>query len=124
MRVRVVGGVHPRYDLFKQNREIRDTRFDRDNLSNKKEVVDGAVLLYRAVLDVARRNKAFTSDDVWLKVGKALPSKFVSRLMGCTLGRAKKAGKIRPTPRRIKSARKVCHGRPIRVWESLPSGRD
>jgi len=121
VRVRVVGGVQPRYNLFKKNRQIRDTRFDREN---PKEVSDPSKVLYRAVLDVARSLGEFTSDDVRLKVGKSLPDKFVSRQMGCTLGRAKKAGKIRPTPRRIKSARKVCHGRPIRIWEALSSGRD
>lgn len=73
-------------------------------------------LAVEAIREVALNHAELTSDDVW---ATGLPSPPEPRAMGPALRVAAKEGYIKPLPRYRESGRRVCHNRPVRVWESL-----
>lgn len=76
----------------------------------------------RSVMDLARKGREFTTDDVW----KALRSTGVTtpepRAMGAVMRRLAKSGVIRNTRRTVESDRPECHRRPVTVWEPITRG--
>lgn len=67
-----------------------------------------------AVERVSFEREEFTTDDLWPYV---TPPK-EPRAMGAVMRAAVKAGYCTPTDRTVKSERKECHSRPLRVWRS------
>lgn len=71
-----------------------------------------------AVRKVARRRPTFTTDDVWAVLYQydAVPDE--PRAMGAVMIRARALGIVSRTDNYRNSARRRCHGRPVRVWIS------
>lgn len=67
-----------------------------------------------AVKHVSSERDEFTTDDLWPYV--SMPKE--PRAMGAVMRAAVKAGYCTPTDRTVKSERKECHARPLRVWRS------
>jgi hypothetical protein len=74
-------------------------------------------LLWRAVTDVAKRRRRFTTDDVWREMPR-LGIRPESRALGSVLRQVAAKGDIEAVDEYVKSARPECHHRPIRVWVS------
>lgn len=67
-----------------------------------------------AVLTVAKRQRYFTTDDVWKHVEKPDEPRWLGHIMRSL----KRRGYIKPTQITRKSNQPDNHGRPVRVWES------
>lgn len=73
-----------------------------------------------AISRVALRKDEFTTDDVWALLDeRGIEAPHEPRAMGAITRWASSKGIIRATDRYAMSARPECHGRPIRVWQSL-----
>lgn len=74
----------------------------------------------KALTKVARKNRAFTTDDVWASLAKTHPAGFnvEPRVLGSLMLQAQKQGAIAATDRTLKSIRPECHKRPLRIWTS------
>lgn len=75
-------------------------------------------VLLSAVKKVAQSQKLFTTDDVWKHVPN-LSHRPEPRALGTVLTEMRKSGLIKATKDYQTSTRRECHGRPIKVWESL-----
>jgi hypothetical protein len=73
-----------------------------------------------AVRATARRNKEFTTDEVWkmLDAGGAPPVP-EPRAMGAVMKAMVKEGAVEASDRYRPSTRADCHHRPVRIWKSL-----
>lgn len=71
-----------------------------------------------AIERVARKYPFFTTDHVWLELEDGY-STHERRAMGAAMRVAAGAGTCRIADSTQKSARVVCHRRPLQVWESL-----
>ena len=72
-----------------------------------------------AIAQVAMLYDTFTTDEVWMRLGKSSDSTHDPRAMGSIMRNAQKQGIIAPTTLWRNSARVSCHKRPSRVWKSL-----
>jgi hypothetical protein len=75
-----------------------------------------------AILNVARRNRLFTADDVWAALGAGFP---VTKGLAARLSLAASAGAIRSTGSVVKTQRPIPrvgrghnHGQRLTVWRS------
>lgn len=76
------------------------------------------VLAKAAVAAVARRLERFTTDDVWEELAEREAGGGDPRAIGPVMDAAAADGTIERTDETVKSSRKECHGRPVRVWIS------
>jgi hypothetical protein len=72
-----------------------------------------------AVAAVARRLPQLTTDDVWAELAEQGASGGDPRAIGPVMDAAAADGTIERTEETVKSSRKECHGRPVRIWASL-----
>ena len=73
----------------------------------------------RGVRVLATRRQYLTSDDVWEWMRPLKLTTPDNRAMGSVMRTARVDEVIKPTNDFRISERSVCHGRPIRVWQSL-----
>lgn len=71
---------------------------------------------FYAVVRVARRNRFFTTDDVWDALGDRGTRE--NRAMGAVMRKARTENICSPTGNYRPSVRLVAHGRPVRIWEA------
>ena len=76
-------------------------------------------LAQAAVSAVARRMDRFTTDDVWAELAADGVPGGDPKGIGPVMSKAAVDGIIERTDEDVKSRRKECHGRPVRVWKSL-----
>lgn len=69
-----------------------------------------------AIGEVARLKLYFTTDDIWRRMNVRCQD---PRKLGPIIFRAWVQGVIRRTDITTNSLRPVCHGRPVRVWQSM-----
>lgn len=69
---------------------------------------------------VARVRQDFTTDDVWMALGR--DPDVEGRAMGAAMRVAAKLGLVQKTDTTRKSVRVACHRRDLRVWRSLIHG--
>lgn len=72
-----------------------------------------------AVRYIAERREEFTTDAVWYRLeqmGAKVPHE--PRALGPLMRVSVTMGLADPTDRTVKSIRKACHRRPLRVWRS------
>lgn len=70
---------------------------------------------YRLIIDVARKNREFTTDDVW---SAGLPNTHENRALGAVMMRVAKEGLIERAGHWKKATRVAAHDRPMAVWTS------
>lgn len=80
--------------------------------------LSAAAMVRAAVRGVARTRDEFTTDDVWAVLADNAEAVAEPRLMGAVIQRMSRNDEIRPTGTYRKSARPVCHSRPVKVWKS------
>lgn len=68
---------------------------------------------------VARGRRFLTTDHVWLELIEQPVATHEPRAIGAIMQRAMREGMVKPTFSYWPSKRARCHGRPVRVWESL-----
>lgn len=65
----------------------------------------------------------FTTDDVWLLLGRwGVPEPHEARAMGAVMRRAARLGLAVKTDRVRNSVRAECHARPVAVWRATGRG--
>lgn len=74
-------------------------------------------ILCRAVSQVAIRQKEFTMDDVWERIER-VPDGSKGQALGALMTMMAKEDLVQPTSRFRESKRRICHGRPMRIWKS------
>ncbi len=77
-------------------------------------------MAYSVIERVARENKEFTPDAIWLA---GLPKPDDARMLGGVMRRAKKDGLIAKTGRVQPTSQPESHGTDVTVWRSLIYGR-
>ena len=108
--------MHPAHVLVYEGEKLRDEAIERVEAANAQWCRTALA----AIQLIAITNAEFTSDDVWHALemrGIAEPTE--NRAMGAAFKEAMERGVCEPTERTIKSKRKQCHARPIRVWRSI-----
>lgn len=73
----------------------------------------------RALWDECKLSRAFTSDDVWRRLGTINGEPADPRAMGAVMKHGKRRAWCEPTPETVGSTRGTNHGRSVRVWRSL-----
>lgn len=74
---------------------------------------------HTAVLAVSLRMRRFTTDDVWDAMAGTTATTHEPRALGSVMRKASRDGFCAPTGQYLKSRRRACHTRPLRVWKSL-----
>ena len=71
-----------------------------------------------SILRVAHREPTFTTDEVWQELETLGPAGQPEepRALGAVLHKMAKQGTILPLDEYRPSLRRVCHGRPVRIW--------
>jgi hypothetical protein len=72
----------------------------------------------KALLEVSRKKKTFTTDDIWEQIPASITTP-EPRALGALMLEASKQGIIKTTGRVKKSKRRECHNRPLQIWKSL-----
>jgi|SRR5215831_12114786 len=78
--------------------------------------------LLDAIAFVARTQRFFTADDVWIRLAsEGHCGEYDKRHLGAALRDRSRAtpATITPTTEYTPSSRRECHNRPVRVWKSL-----
>lgn len=76
----------------------------------------------RAVWVIARRQKEFTTDEVWAEITPAAIIGIEPRAIGPVLFAAARRGWIVNTRRQRLTSRAIAHARPVTIWESKIMG--
>jgi hypothetical protein len=100
----------------RESAQARDRGIERVARGSGEWQVD-ALATIRAVASL-RQN--FTTDDVWLALGR--DPDVEGRAMGAAMRVAAKLGLVEKTAVTRKSVRVACHRRDLRVWKSLIHG--
>jgi hypothetical protein len=100
----------------RESAQARDRGIERVARGSGEWQVD-ALATIRAV---ARLRQSFTTDDVWMALGR--DPDVEGRAMGAAMRVAAKLGLVEKTDTTRKSVRVACHRRDLRVWKSLIHG--
>ena len=100
----------------RESAQARDRGIERAARGSGEWQVD-ALATIRAV---ARARPDFTTDDVWMALGR--DPDVEGRAMGAAMRQAAKFGLVKKTDVTRKSVRVACHRRDLRVWQSLIHG--
>jgi hypothetical protein len=89
-----------------------------------KQAADARIVraIEKAVKAAAEMWDQFTTDQVWTQLAQHKLPKFEPRLLGPVMRDMAARGYIAMTEEYENSQRRACHGRPLRIWQSLVRG--